>query len=109
MRLNDAFRKRENAKKTLEQCEKVIYEHARPLILSVLEIVQDRYDFPGKTPEEVTAKIKLLYNNRYTTNDIRSVMLLMRENNELEHSPKKDGYVIRSSVKNVKIVPFRDY
>jgi len=39
MRLDDAFKKRDKAKKAIKECESVIYAHARPLILGVLEIM----------------------------------------------------------------------
>ena len=107
MRLNEAFRKREKAEKTIEECEKAIYKEARPLILSVLEIIQDRHDWPGKTPEEVTERIGLIYNSRFTIDDIRGVMLEMAEREELEHVWSEDGYRIPPFAKKIKIIPYK--
>ena len=107
MKLNKAFRKREKAEKTIEECEKVIYEEARPLILSVLEMMQERHDWPGKTPEEVTERIKLIYDSSFTLSDIRGVMLEMAGRKELERVFSKNSYSLPFFAEKIKITPYK--
>ncbi|MFH1331662.1 MAG: hypothetical protein ABIH63_00050 [archaeon] len=72
--LDDAFKTKEAAEELIEECKETIEEAAKPLVLSVLNIYAAEQFWPGRTPEEITKKVKELYDERFSEVDITKIL-----------------------------------
>lgn len=78
--LEDAFRIRNVAERTIKEAEKIIYEHAKKYVLSILHSDSKGDEYPGMTPEEITEQIKILYGIKFRADDdVRTVLLDLDE------------------------------
>ena len=83
--LGDAFKSREEARKTIEEGEKIIYKKARHFIHQVLRIAEKEH-FLGLGSYSITKRINQTYQTRFEEPDLRKVLEDMFKSREIDAS-----------------------
>lgn len=106
--LDDAFKTKEAAEEIIKQCKEMIEEAAKPLVLSVLNIYAAEQFWPGRTPEEITKKVKELYDGRFTEVDITKILSELNHEGTIlgVHMGSRTGYRLKP-LDEQPIIPYK--